>query len=231
MLTRRTGPRAERVTQRPGTASRRRSRIDGSFCFVVTYDAATALIVVDVQNDFADPAGNLPVAGGADVVPFINDHVARAGDGGAFVAYSQDWHPAHTPHFAQDGGVWPVHCVQDTWGAELHPELTVAGPVVRKGANGEDGYSAFSMRDPLTGETVPTELAALLADRGAERVVVAGLATDYCVRSTVLDALELGYPTTVLAAGIRAVDVQPGDGRRALEELAVAGAHIDDSPA
>lgn len=191
------------------------------------YDRSTALIVVDLQNDFADPAGGLSVPGGAAIVPFVNREIADALDAGALVVYTQDWHPAHTPHFAQDGGVWPVHCVQGTWGAQLHPDLAVEGPVVRKGANGEDGYSGFTMRDPVSGETIPTELAGILAERGIGRVVLAGLATDYCVRATALDAAGLGLETTVLAGGIAAVNLQPGDGERALDEMAAASVRVE----
>ncbi len=118
---------------------------------MIDYDEATALVVVDVQNDFADPAGGLAVAGGDEVVPVINAEIARARDAGAYVVYTQDWHPEVTPHFAKDGGVWPVHCVGDTWGARFHPDLEVAGPSIKKGSNGEDGYSGFTMRDPETG--------------------------------------------------------------------------------
>jgi nicotinamidase/pyrazinamidase len=120
------------------------------------YDARTSLVVVDLQNDFADPAGGLSVTGGDEIVPFVNAEIGAAGAGGALIAYTQDWHPAHTPHFAQDGGVWPVHCVQDTWGANLHPDLVVDGPIVRKGSNGEDGYSGFTMRDQVARPTTVT---------------------------------------------------------------------------
>lgn len=191
------------------------------------YDATTALVVVDVQNDFADPAGSLSVPGGDAIVPYLNGQIAAALAGGALVAYTQDWHPPSTPHFVTAGGPWPVHCVAGTWGAALHPALTPdAGPSVRKGANGEDGYSGFSMRDPGTGDLVPTELAELLRAHGTRRVVVCGLATDYCIRDTALDALALGYPTSVLVAGVRAVDVRPGDGDAALARLVAAGATL-----
>jgi len=190
------------------------------------YDATTALIVVDVQNDFADPRGSLYVKGGEEVVPFVNREVELARAAGALVVYTQDWHPTTTPHFEKDGGIWPVHCVGDTWGAELHPELFVEGETIRKGTGGEDGYSGFSVRDPRSGETASTGLEAMLRERGTRRVVVAGLATDYCVKETVLDARRLGFPTTVLADGIRAVDLQPGDGDRALEAMRDAGAEI-----
>ena len=187
------------------------------------YDVRTALIVVDVQNDFADPAGSLYVKGAGDVVRMVNGEVRRAGEAGASVVYSQDWHPASTPHFAKDGGIWPVHCVGDTWGAEFHPELTVAGPSVKKGANGEDGYSAFMMRDPTTGKELPTELEGLLRDKGVRQVVVVGLATDYCVSATALDAARLGFGTEVLQDAIAAVDLKAGDSERALGAMSAAG--------
>ncbi|HEY5520037.1 MAG TPA: isochorismatase family protein [Candidatus Limnocylindrales bacterium] len=192
-----------------------------------TYDPTTALLIVDVQNDFADPQGNLYVKGGEQVVPFINAEIERAQQAGARLFYTQDWHPESTPHFQKDGGIWPVHCVQFTWGAELHPALVVGGPIVKKGSNGEDGYSGFTMRDPVSGETTATPLGDMLATAGITTLVVAGLATDYCVKSTVLDARERGYPVTVLQNGIRAVDLQAGDGDRAIEEMFAAGALLE----
>ena len=191
------------------------------------YDAETALIVVDVQNDFADPAGSLRVAGADAILPYLNRQIAAALAGDALVAYTQDWHPPSTPHFAKDGGPWPVHCVAGTWGAALHPALTSgAGPAVRKGSNGEDGYSGFTMRDPGSGDLVPTELAALLRAHGVARVVICGLATDYCIRATALDAVALGFPTSVLVEGVRAVDLHPGDGAAALAQLADTGVDL-----
>jgi nicotinamidase/pyrazinamidase len=191
------------------------------------YDARTALIVVDVQNDFADPRGSLYVAGGELVVPLINQEIEQAIDAGAVVFYTQDWHPPSTPHFQKDGGIWPVHCVQDTPGAAFQPDLLVRGEIVRKGTGGEDGYSGFTMRDPQTGDEVPTPLESLLRTRGIEKVIVAGLATDYCVKSTAIDAAEKGFETTVLQAAIRAVNLQPGDGERAVEEMRQAGVRIE----
>jgi nicotinamidase/pyrazinamidase len=193
---------------------------------VQRYDPRTALVVVDLQNDFADPAGGLSVAGGADTVPLVNGEIASARAAGGLVVYTQDWHPETTPHFAKDGGIWPVHCVAGTWGAELHPRLVVDGPTVRKGANGEDGYSGFTMRDPISGDTIPTELDALLRGHGIGRVVVCGLATDYCVRATALDAARLGYEAELLGDAVRAVDLAPGDGERAIEELRAAGVRV-----
>jgi len=193
---------------------------------VTAYDPETALLVVDVQNDFADPGGSLAVAGGADVVAPLNAEIEAAKRAGALVVYTQDWHPAHTPHFAQDGGIWPVHCVHDTWGAAFHPDLTVDGEIVHKGVDGADGYSAFSVRDPESGETSPTTLEALLRARGIRRLVMGGLATDYCVVETVLDARLLGFEVTVLRNAVRAVDREPGDGERALTRVRDAGAEL-----
>jgi nicotinamidase/pyrazinamidase len=190
------------------------------------YDPATALLIVDVQNDFADPAGSLHVRGGESVVPLIDAQVAAARAAGARVVYTQDWHPPSTPHFARDGGIWPVHCVADTWGARIHPGLPVEGPIVRKGQRGEDGYSGFTARDPLSGRTEPTELEGLLRAADVERLVVAGLATDYCVEATVLDARALGFEVTVLTSAIRAVDLAEGDGTRALARMRAAGADL-----
>ena len=192
-----------------------------------TYDPTTALLIVDVQNDFADPQGNLYVKGGEQIVPFVNAEIHAAEMAGARVFYTQDWHPESTPHFQKDGGIWPVHCVQGTWGAELHPALVVGGPIVKKGSNGEDGYSGFTTRDSLSGETTETPLGEMLATAGITALVIAGLATDYCVKSTVLDARDRGYPVTVLQNGIRAVDLQPGDGDRAIEEMFAAGALLE----
>ncbi|MGH2530509.1 MAG: isochorismatase family protein [Actinomycetota bacterium] len=192
---------------------------------MVEYDPKTALVVVDVQNDFADPNGSLYVKDGEAVVAAANDEIARALRRGALVAYTQDWHPASTPHFQKDGGIWPVHCVQDTWGSDFHPGLKVAdGEHIRKGSGGEDGYSAFSVRDPTSGETSSTRLERILRERGIEHVVVCGLATDYCVVETVVDARRLGFQATVLTGAIRAVDLGPGDGDRALERMRAAGA-------
>src|SRR5687768_13194743 len=107
----------------------------------VSYAPGTALVVVDVQNDFAHPDGSLYVQGARDVVIEVNRQVARAKAAGAPVFYTRDWHPPSTPHFVDEGGIWPVHCVRGTWGAEPHPDLVVDGEVVLKGTGGEDGYS------------------------------------------------------------------------------------------
>ena len=193
------------------------------------FDARTALVVVDVQNDFADPRGSLYVAGGEQIVGELNELVRLASEAGALVVYTQDWHPPVTPHFRKHGGIWPVHCVRDSWGAQFHPQLQVRGDVIRKGTGGEDGYSGFSFRHPITGAEGRTGLEALLRSRGIQRVVVVGLATDYCVKETALDAVQLGFETAVIERATRAVNLKPGDDREALAQLERAGVEVQRS--
>ena len=187
------------------------------------YVDGTALLVVDVQNDFADPSGSLYVQDGEQVVPFINREIDRAQEAGVPVVYTKDWHPPDTPHFAEHGGKWPVHCVRDTWGAEFHPDLKAVGEVILKAKGPEDGYSGFSVEHLPTGERRETGLEQRLRDRGVDHVVIVGLATDYCVKETALDAVRKGFDAEVLTAAIRPVDVEPGDGDRALHDLEHAG--------
>jgi len=193
------------------------------------YGATTALVVVDVQNDFTDPSGGLSVTDAEAILPEINARIAVCRGAGGLVVYTQDWHPERTPHFVTDGGPWPVHCVRDTWGAELHPALEVDGPIVRKGVDGGDGYSGFSVRDPVSGDVTRTELGALLETHGVEHVVVVGLAGDVCVAATAEDARTSGYVTTVPLAATRMVELTPGDGARAVERLRAAGVRVLDA--
>ena len=192
------------------------------------YEAHAALIVTDVQNDFADPGGSLYVQGGENLLPIVNREVEGAREAGALVVYSQDWHPASTPHFKKDGGVWPVHCVGGSWGAEFHPQLRIIdnAEYLKKGTGGEDGYSVFTVRDPQTGEQASTALQRILSQHGTRRLVIVGLATDYCVKETALDARRLGFDTTVVRDGVAAVNLQEGDGDRALEAMQHAGAAL-----
>jgi len=191
------------------------------------YSPTTALIVVDVQNDFADPGGSLYVFGGETTIPFVNEQITAAAEAGGTIVYTRDWHPESTPHFAKDGGIWPTHCVGETWGSEFHPDLIVNGGEVKKGTSGEDGYSGFTVRDSKTGAESSTGLEILLRDDGITDVVVLGLATDYCVKETALDAARLGFMTTLLADGIRAVNLSPGDGTRAIAEMVAAGVVVE----
>ena len=191
------------------------------------YDARTALVVVDVQNDFTDPAGGLAVTDAEAILPAVNARVEACRAAGGLVVYTQDWHPPRTPHFDTDGGPWPVHCVRDTWGAELHPDLVVDGPVVRKGVDGGDGYSGFSVRDPVSGDVSRTELGSLLEQHDVARVVVVGLAGDVCVAATAEDAAASGFTTLVPLEATRMVELHEGDGERAVARLRAAGVEVD----
>jgi nicotinamidase/pyrazinamidase len=194
----------------------------------VAYDDRTALLVVDVQNDFADPAGSLAVPGAEAVLAAVNEEVVAATAAGATVVYTRDWHPPRTPHFAIDGGPWPVHCVRETWGAEFHPDLVVVGETLHKGTAGEDGYSGFTMRHHETGDDGTTGLHELLRARGVEHVAVVGLALDYCVKETALDAIALGYRCTVKRRATAPVEVTAGDGAAAEAAMLAAGVVVDD---
>ena len=177
-----------------------------------------ALIVVDVQNDFC-PGGSLAVAHGDEVVGPLNRLIKEFLDRREPVYKTRDWHPAQTKHFAVYGGTWPVHCVQDTAGAKFHADL-LDDPritVISKGSDETaDGYSGFD----------GTNLAQLLRDKGVEEVWVGGLATDYCVKETVLDAVRQGFEVKALADAMRAVNVNPDDGKKAIDEMRQAGAEI-----
>lgn len=175
-----------------------------------------ALIVVDVQCDFL-PGGALGVPGGDWVVPRLNRYIARFDECGLPVIFTRDWHPPDHCSFRQAGGPWPPHCIAGSAGAAFAPglELPAAAHIVSKAATPEaDAYSGFQ----------GTGLEALLHGLGCRRLFIGGLATDYCVRATVLDALAAGFSTVLLADAVRAVDVHPGDGKRAEQEMAAAGA-------
>jgi nicotinamidase/pyrazinamidase len=175
-----------------------------------------ALIVVDVQNDFC-PGGALAVPDGDAVVEPVNRLASEA----SFVVATRDWHPPDHGSFAEQGGQWPIHCVQGTPGAELNPGIDVAeiDEVIDKGQlRGSDGYSGFE----------GTRLEQLLRSRGVDTVEVAGLALDYCVRATALDAKRAGFDVVVHRGATRAVEVEPGDGERAVQELRAAGIDVVD---
>ena len=176
-----------------------------------------ALIVVDVQNDFC-PGGTLAVPHGDEVIPPLNQLIDEFLERGDPVFKSRDWHPPATKHFAAYGGTWPVHCVQNTKGAEFHPALRQDSriKVISKGMGDADGYSAFE----------ETDLASQLRQQGVEELVVGGLATDYCVKNTVIDAVHKGFKVKAVEDAMRAVDLQPGDAEKAIEEMRAAGAEI-----
>jgi|DewCreStandDraft_5_1066085.scaffolds.fasta_scaffold00111_15 nicotinamidase/pyrazinamidase len=182
-----------------------------------------ALIIVDVQNDFC-PGGALPVPEGDKVVPVLNEYIRRMKARGAVIFASRDWHPQQTKHFKEFGGVWPPHCVQGTKGAEFHPELRLPedAVVISKGMDPEqDAYSAFQA---VTPEGTP--LAEALRRLGVKHVYVGGLATDYCVKATTLDALKAGFKATLLVDASRGVNVRPHDSEEAIEEMVRAGADV-----
>lgn len=188
--------------------------------FNMSNEKKRALIVVDVQNDFC-PGGALAVPHGDEVIAPLNKLIKDFLERGEPVFKSRDWHPPTTKHFAAYGGTWPMHCVQETRGAEFHPSLLddIHIRVVSKGLGDEDCYSAFD----------ETDLALQLQRLGVEEVWVGGLATDYCVKNTVLDALKQGFSVKAINDAMRAVDLQPGDGDRAIEEMRNAGAAMVDS--
>ena len=190
----------------------------------MTFTPDSALIVVDMQNDFAHADGSLYVRGAESVIASVNAQIVRALAAGAHVVYTRDWHPESTPHFEKDGGIWPVHCVAGSWGAAYHDRVLIAGPEVKKGSNGEDGYSGFSMRDPLTGDETSTGLLDLLGD--ARSVVVTGLALDYCVKETALDARRHGLDVFLPLGATAAVDLSEGDGEAAVRALQTVGVTI-----
>ncbi len=176
-----------------------------------------ALIVVDVQNDFC-PGGTLAVAHGDEVVAPLNELIDQFLERGDPVYKSRDWHAPQTKHFQAYGGTWPVHCVQNTRGAEFHPQLKDDSRirVISKGLGDADCYSAFD----------ETDLAAELRDQGVKEIVVGGLATDYCVKETVLAGIKEGFKVKAVENAMRAVDLNLGDGERAIQEMKAAGADI-----
>ncbi len=183
----------------------------------MAHEKKRALVVVDVQNDFC-PGGSLAVEHGDEVVGPLNKLIEEFLERGEPVFKSRDWHPPQTKHFSDYGGTWPIHCVQNTHGAEFHPKLLDDKHirVISKGLGDEDNYSAFD----------GTDLALQLQRLRVEEVWVGGLATDYCVKNTVLDALKHGFRVKALKDAMRPVEVQPGDGDRAMDEMRQAGAEI-----
>ena len=174
-----------------------------------------ALIVVDVQRDFC-PGGSLPVPKGDEVVPVLNEYIERFRKVGAPIYATRDWHPPDHKSFREYGGDWPPHCIRGTRGAEFHPDLKLPDDTIvisKATERDKEAYSGFE----------GTNLKENLKSRGVKRVFVGGLATDYCVKSTVLDALRYGFETFLLLDAIQGVDVQPGDSERAVEEMTRKG--------
>ncbi len=176
-----------------------------------------ALIVVDMQKDFM-PGGALPVPEGDRIVPVLNEYIKLFAESGLPVFFTRDWHPQNHISFKGHGGIWPPHCVADTEGAAFHDDLEIPADnkfIISKGTSRDfDAYSGFQ----------DTPLEALLRERGIKRVFIGGVATDYCVKNTLLGALNLGFQAFLLTDAIKGVDVNPGDSRKAIEFMLKKGA-------
>ena len=175
----------------------------------------TALVVVDVQNDFC-PGGALEIREGDKVVTALNKYIEKFRKAGAPILFTRDWHPPDHSSFKPQGGPWPPHCIQNTEGAKFHPRLSIPpeGEIVSKADKKDEAYSFFQ----------GTDLAMKLRDRGIKRLLVGGLATDYCVKETVLDGLRNGFEVYHLDDASRGVNVKPDDSERALKEMVAKGA-------
>ena len=181
--------------------------------------ADAALILVDIQNDFC-PSGALAVTEGDQIVPVVNRLIPEF----SLVISTQDWHPANHVSFKARGGPWPPHCVQNTHGAELHSDLkidTIAHYFRKASSLDKDDYSEFAGKDDRG-----RSLHEVLQNNGVRRLYVVGLATDYCVLETVLDGLKYGYEVYAVTDAMRAVNVNPDDGAKALQKMSAGGAHL-----
>jgi nicotinamidase/pyrazinamidase len=182
-----------------------------------------ALVIVDPQIDFC-PGGALPVVDGDKIMPVLNQYIGKFRQAGMPIFLTRDWHPKKTSHFSTGGGPWPPHCIQGTQGAQFHPHLKLPLKVVIVSAgmgSDEDGYSGFLGRDDQG-----AKLADLLRQRGVERIFVGGLATDYCVKHTVIDGLKEGFKVVLLEDAVRGVNLQPDDSKQAIEEMVRSGAEV-----
>lgn len=180
-----------------------------------------ALLIIDVQNDFC-PGGAVAVPDGDQVVPVLNNYIELFLSSELPIIASRDWHPARTAHFSSEGGSWPAHCIQNTWGAQFHPDLEISEEtaVVSKGMDpNSEGYTAF---EGVTGDG--RSLERLLRDKGVDMLFVGGLATDYCVKATVLEALDKGFDVYLQTDAVRGVELAKGDTEQALREMHERGA-------
>ncbi len=180
-------------------------------------DKNSALIVVDVQKDFC-PGGNLPVQHGDEIVPVLNKYIQKFEETGAYIYATRDWHPSNHVSFKSQSGPWPSHCVQNTEGAEFHKDLLlpIGTVIISKADSLKETYSGFD----------ETNLEEDLKRKNIRRVFVGGLATDYCVLNTVLDALRLGFETFLLTDAIKGVNVRPIDSEKAIKVMKSKGVHI-----
>jgi nicotinamidase/pyrazinamidase len=180
-----------------------------------------ALLVVDVQNDFC-PGGALGICGGDRIIPFLNRYIKFFEMENLPIFVTRDWHPQVTSHFAQFGGLWPEHCIEGSYGAQFHAKLELPkdAQVISKGMDPEeDSYSAFHAAD-----SSGFVLANLLKNLGVTQIYIGGLATDYCVKYSALDALKNGFEVSILTDAIAGVDLKPEDSVAALQEMVSRGA-------
>lgn len=182
-----------------------------------------ALLVTDVQNDFC-PGGALAVPDGDKIIPALNASITLFAKKGLPVFFLRDWHPRKTKHFKQYGGIWPVHCLQGTAGAQFHPKLKIPGRkiILSKGMDPqEDGYSAFQAQDEAG-----LHFLSILKILGVEELYIGGLATDYCVKYSALDALKHGFKVSLLRRAVKGVEIKQGDSARAIQEMVKKGARL-----
>ncbi|MBP7216592.1 MAG: bifunctional nicotinamidase/pyrazinamidase [Candidatus Omnitrophica bacterium] len=180
-----------------------------------------ALLIIDMQNDFC-PGGALGVPGGDTIVPVLNKYIRYFIKHKMPVFATRDWHPVRTQHFKDYGGIWPVHCLQSSWGSAFHKDLCLPKPVelLYKGMDpASESYSAFQAEDARG-----IAFEKLLAMSGIATLYIGGLATDYCVKSSVLDALKRGFKVVLLSDAMRGVDLKPGDSAKAVKEMLRKGA-------
>ncbi len=180
-----------------------------------------ALLVVDIQNDFC-PGGALGIFGGDKIIPVVNKYIKIFSKNKLPIFISRDWHPKKTAHFKKFGGVWPMHCIENTKGARFHPGLKIPkeAVIISKGMDPkEDSYSVFQAKDAKG-----KRLSRFLKIFGVEEIYIAGLATDYCVRYSTIDALKTGLKVTILKDAIQGVNIRPSDSQEALEQITAMGA-------
>jgi nicotinamidase/pyrazinamidase len=175
---------------------------------LVQYNKHVALVVVDFQNDFTDPKGTQYIPGAEGIVHAVNKEISLCREQHGTVIYIQDWHPRVTQHFKSYNGRIGEHCVRNSWGAQLHPDLEISGDVLRKGIEGEDAFSCFSVRELETGVTKATLLETVLIDRLIKKIVFVGLATDFCIYESAIEALSKGFEVAVVVKGVCSAHVE-----------------------
>lgn len=182
-----------------------------------------ALIIVDLQNDFL-PGGALAVPNGQKIIPVLNEYISLFKNRHLPIIATRDWHPRITKHFKQYGGLWPPHCIQNTWGAQFHPDLHLSSDTIIISAGtteDQEGYSGFEGADH-SGKP----LINVLEDMQISHLFIGGLATDYCVKATVIQAVKFGFKVNLLTDAIMGINIQPSDSQKAIDEMVSMGADL-----